>query len=140
MSPRQGTPVLTAHDLLHHYLDLKGLTPDLAEWTEEQLGDNPPRLYRLRRLFALFQAFGIPQDPEGFRAGAFIDTEHPGYAFLLQQGDPDRPGVLRERRWAGRNQIPDFFAWLLEYRETLEKALSFNSAVLEASGLYRLAC
>jgi len=70
---------ITARDLLYGFLELRGLTPDLSQWTEEGLADNPPRLFRLRRLRAVFRAFGIAWEPASFIEGKFIVPESPLY-------------------------------------------------------------
>lgn len=126
--------MITARSLLHAFLTLRGLTPDLADWTEERLADNPPRLFRLRRLTVLFRAFGLPWDPPSFMKGKFIDPEHPRYAALLGK----LAGEMSEELGRGDaiHQLPMFFAILYEYRESVEEVLSFSSGVLEASGLY----
>jgi hypothetical protein len=65
---------ITAHELLHAFLEMHGLAPNLSDWTEEGLAWNPPRHIRLRRLKAMFLAFGIAWDPMGFTEGRCVDT------------------------------------------------------------------
>jgi hypothetical protein len=128
---------ITARSLLHGFLDLRGLTPELGDWTEERLSGNPPRLFRLRQLVALFCAFGLSWDPPSFVEGIFIDPDQPRYAGLL----PKLAAELSagSAPWVRSYQLPEFFAILYRYRERVEKVLSFSSGVLEASGLYLLA-
>lgn len=53
------------------------MTSDMGDWSEEQLSDDPPRLYRLQQLMALFHAFEIDWNPSSFTKGGFIDPESP---------------------------------------------------------------
>jgi hypothetical protein len=129
-----NTTMITARSLLHGFLELRRLTPELGDWTEERLSDNPPRLFRLRQLIALFRGFGIPWDPPAFVEGRFIDPEQPRYAALLSKLTAEM--LQGSDRWGAAHQLPEFFAILYDYRERLEKVLSFSSGVLEASGLY----
>jgi hypothetical protein len=127
-------PLLGSHDLLRNYLDLKALAPDLSQWTEEQLQANPPRLVRLKRLLALFSAFGIPLDPEGFAHGRFFEgrpSSHGLYEKLWN--DMPTPHRRSPERWPG--ELQDCFEHLLRYRERLRAVLEFNDGVMEASGL-----
>jgi hypothetical protein len=41
MSPADANE-LSARERLHLYLELKGLTPNLEDWSEDRLADNPP--------------------------------------------------------------------------------------------------
>jgi hypothetical protein len=125
---------ITAHSLLVGFLELRGFSPKLADWTEERLSVNPPRLIRLRRLIAMFRAFGLPWDPESFTKGEFIDPKHPRYKTLMAKLVDEMPERARER--ASDYQLPEFFAILLDYRIRVDDVLSFSSGVLEASGLF----
>ena len=64
--------LVTAHALLQGFRGLRGLSPRMDDWTEERLAGNPPRLFRLRQLAALFRAFDIPWDLQSFVEGRFI--------------------------------------------------------------------
>lgn len=127
-------PLLGSHELLRNYLDLKALAPDLSQWTEEQLQANPPRLVRLKRLLALFSAFGIPLDPEGFARGRFFEGRTSSYG-LYERLWNDMPRTHRRstERWPW--ELQDCFEHLLRYRERLRAVLDFNDGVMEASGL-----
>jgi hypothetical protein len=125
---------ITAHSLLLGFLELRGFSPKLADWTEERLSDNPPRLIRLRRLIAMFRAFGLPWDPESFTEGRFIDPRHPRYTTLLAKIAEELP--VGSREWATDYQLPGFFQRLLDYRIRVDGVLSYSSGVLEASGLF----
>jgi hypothetical protein len=76
---------VTAHTLLLAFRELRGLSPNLNDWTEERLAGNPPRLFRLRQLGALFRAFDLPWDLHSFVEGRFIQPEQPRYDALLSR-------------------------------------------------------
>lgn len=128
---------LSAHSLLDQFLELRGLSPDFDDWTEERFASNPPRLYRLRQLVALFRAFGLPWNPRGFTEGEFIQPDNPRYAGLWERLQTQLPTHRLER--AGPHQFPHFFGILYRHRELLDRALSARSEWLEASGLYAFA-
>jgi hypothetical protein len=125
---------ITARSLLLGFLDLRGLSPELYDWTEERLSDNPPRLIRLRQLVAMFRAFAIPWDPPSFVAGRFIQPGQPRYVALLSRLATEMPGG--SGRTASAHQLPDLFAILYAYREQVAGVLGFSSGVGFASGLY----
>jgi hypothetical protein len=127
---------VTARNLIHRFLELRRLSPDLADWTEERLAENPPRLFRLRQLVALFAAFGIKWDLSAFVEGKFIDPESPRYGGLLDKMDVAMPEASKHGFGAQPDQLPDCFEILLRYRERVADVLSFSSGVLTASGLY----
>lgn len=124
----------TAHSLLLAFLELRSLSPDLADWTEERMASNPPRLYRLRRLVALFRAFGIPWDPRAFTRGLFIDPEQPRYASTLSRLTTEMP--TGSGCWDDGDQLPRYFSILYDYREQVDGVLRYSSGVMAASGLY----
>jgi hypothetical protein len=138
MSPADANG-LSARELLHLYLELQRMTPNLKDWSEDRLAANPPRLYRLKQLLALFQAFGIRSSPAEFQEGAFIDVDSPAYQPLLDRIASEMPGESAHDLGPQRRQLREFFKILFEYRVTVERALSFCSGVLEASGLYHYA-
>lgn len=126
-----------ARSLLDELFGLLSRQPDVATWTVAALGENPPRLIRLQRLTALFRAFELPWDVPRFMKGGFVNVEHPAHAALIVQADRELGG--HDDYWVRRDQLPEFFARLLEYRGTIDRALRFNSGVLEASGFYAFA-
>ncbi|MBI5591826.1 MAG: hypothetical protein HY881_15245 [Deltaproteobacteria bacterium] len=130
---------ITAHDLLLGFLDLRGMTPNFDNWTEELLSDNPPRLFRRRQLVALFQAFGIPWDPQSFVEGKFIHSEHHRYDSLLSKLSVEFPEEMNHSAWTDDVRLPRFFATLFSYRMRVERVLSFSDLILTASGLFKLA-
>jgi len=130
---------VTAHDLLLGFLDLRGLTPDFDNWTEELLSENPPRLIRLRQLVSLFQAFGVPWDPQSFVEGKFIQPEHPRYDSLLSKLSVECPEEMNHSVWTDDVRLSRFFATLFDYRMRVERVLSFSNLFLSASGLFKLA-
>ena len=129
----------TPRDLSLAFLDLLRLSPDVDNWTEEHLANNPPRLFRLRQLVALFRAFDIPWDPTGFMEGTFIRPEDARYDSLLVRLTTEMPaGAVLDSRHT-RRQLPEFFSILFDYRRRVDHVLSFSSGVVEASGLFLLA-
>ena len=126
-----------ARSLLDELFGLLSREPNIANWTEDALAQNPPRLIRLRRLVAMFRAFELPWDVSRFLDGKFVDVEHPAHAALIAQADRELGG--HDDYWVRRDQLPRFFTRLLEYRRTIDRALRFNSGVLEASGFYAFA-
>ena len=131
---------ITARDLLAGFLELRGLTSNFDNWTEELLSGNPPRLIRLRQLEALFQAFGVPWDPQSFVKGKFIQPEHPRYGSLLSKLSAEFLEETTHSVWTADNRLPRFFATLFDYRMRVEGVLSFSNLILTASGLFKLAC
>jgi len=132
----QNWRTITARDLLYGFLELRRLTPDMTNWSEERLSDNPPRLYRLRKLIALFRAFEIDWDPTSFVKGRFIQPESPRYAALVDMMMSEMPAARRQDFGVDYRQLPDCFEILLRYRECVGDVLAFSSGLLEADGLY----
>ena len=132
--------VVRAHDLIYHYLDFQGLTPNKLDWSMSALAKNPPRLIRYQRLVAILAAFGIKTDLAAFDRGGFINENDPAYEPLLSRARKELPESLvsgMDRRGRDlRSQLGDLFRMLLEYRLKLEPALGFTSGALEADGLY----
>lgn len=124
--------MITAHTLVRHYLDLRGLAPDVSTWTEEGFAENPPRLVRLRQLKSLFRAFGIPWGPRGFAGGRFLDGATLPAELVARLGS-------HERRHGRDDQLSGCFEHLLEHRERVARVLAASHGVLEASGLYAYA-
>lgn len=133
---KQNAKTITARSLLHGFLELRGLAPEMKDWSEERFSDNAPRLYRLRQLIALFRAYEIDWDLSSFVEGRFIQPESLRYAASLEMMESAMPEARRHGLGADNRQLPDCFKILLDYRERVEDALSFSSGVLEASGLY----
>jgi hypothetical protein len=129
-----GEKTITARSLLLAFLELRRMSPEFGDWTEDHLASNPPRLFRLRQLVALFRAFGLPWDPPAFVEGKFIRPELPRYAALMSKLLAELPKGAG--RWPDGHQLPEFFAILYDYREQIGRVLAFSSGVLEASGLY----
>ena len=131
---------ITASKLLHAFLNLQTLTPDLAAWTEGHLALNPPRLLRLRMLMAMFRAFQLPWDPVGFVSGAFINPDDPRHVPLLDRvAATMSPSALK---YSGPypHQIAFTYPWLFEYRRRLNAVLTHAEGVYEASGFFAFAC
>jgi hypothetical protein len=113
--------IITAHNLLHCYLEFVVLVPDIEDWTEEQLSDNPPRLYRLKQLNSMLHAFQI-DGLLSFQSGQFIELDKSSrYAkalSLISAGkiSSDRSKILAE-----------CFNILMVHRQEVESVLWFGS-------------
>jgi hypothetical protein len=116
-------------------MELRRLSPKLADWTEERLSDNPPRLFRLRQLVALFRAFGLPWDPESFVNGKFIEPEHPRYAGILTKLLEETP--MSPGDHSVNHRLPTYFWILFSYRTRVGEVLSTSDDVLVAGGLFQ---
>jgi hypothetical protein len=125
---------ITAHNLLQAFLDLHGLAPDLLDWTEEKLAYNPPRLIRLKRLKAMFLAFGMEWDPVAFTEGKCVDTVLAVDSIKNQAkaelGVPELD--------VGAHHLRFFFGVLYRHRKCVAAVL--RSGMDEAGGLFLLAC
>jgi hypothetical protein len=64
---------ITAKDFIKIYVDLKYLTPNVNEWTEELFYDSESRLIRLKQLHVLKKIFNINDNWEEFELGKFLD-------------------------------------------------------------------
>lgn len=132
--PMCDTQLITARSLLLCFLELRRMSPDLKDWSEERLKSNPPRLFRLLQLTSMFRAFGLKWDPQSFIEGMFIEPKNPRYASLLKILLNE---MLNEKQQGiDGDDLPDFFKILFDYRTRIDKVLSFSSGVMEASGLY----
>jgi hypothetical protein len=132
--------LMNAKTLLDKYLDLLGYTPDVAEWNEDYLGNNPPRLHRLKRLQALFAAFAIPWDLPAFRRGQFIDGG-PRYQAVRERALADLPRARRDLEGEPDPGCLRFlFQDFLAYRERVDCVLLYHSGVGAASGYFAWAC
>jgi hypothetical protein len=138
----EHTDTITALALLGEFFDLERLQPNFDEWTEERLANNPPRLFRLRRLIALFKAFQIAWNPRQFLAGEFIQPEQPRYAALakrIRENQSARFSGPFTSRSFGDFYLREYFEILIEYRGRIESVLDFSNGVLEVSGFFLLA-
>lgn len=113
--------LVTSKDLLNCYLEFVVLVPASQDWQEERLAENPPRLYRLKQLNAIFRAFDIKGLIE-FRNGDFIEKKaHVRYDEAIE---------IMSQRSANKGIKEDLqacFCSLLQYREEIEKGLWFGA-------------
>ena len=58
---------------MKRWVELNYLIPDYNKWYEDQLKDNPPRLYRLQMINALMKALDIDVTHSMFASGRFIN-------------------------------------------------------------------
>jgi hypothetical protein len=98
---KQNGANISAYNLLHGFLKLRWLSPEMADWSEERLSSNPPTLLRLRQLVAMSRAFEIPWNPSPFLLGKFIQRESPQYSTLLEKLDSTMPRGQKTGPWAG---------------------------------------
>jgi len=122
--------IITSRNLLYGFLDLKSMAPNPTVWSEENFSDNPPRLIRLRRLIALFRAYNIPWNLASFISGHFIDIESMRYADLLDRITTDMQDYIKHDSDTELMDIESGFATLLEYRQTVDRLLTFFSGHL----------
>ena len=127
---------ITARDLLIGWLELLGLTGNIHSWTEDNLRDNPPRLIRLKRLMALFRAFGIHWNPASFIEGRWIDanTEEYRELFLRLTSELETLETINAER-----EMPTFFWELIRFRERVATVLAQPGESQLSSGLHSLA-
>lgn len=124
--------LITARSLLLDFLELRRLSPDFSKWTEYSLLDNPPRLFRLRCLIAMFYAFGLSWHPQSFIRGQSINYKKPEYKSVLLKFSEESTneflnGYMEEL-------LPDSFRLLLTYRMQLDDVLFSFSNIITASG------
>src|SRR5947207_2126213 len=106
---------ITARDLLLAYLDLRVMAPKVSDWTDEFLFANSPRLFRLKRLVALFKAFDIEWNPPSFADGDFIRAESQRYFALLESIKSRMTEIDGNIPRAEPYQLSHYFRILLEY-------------------------
>lgn len=142
MTDTRHSTSLSAVDLVRQFVGLRDYTPDLESWSEEGFAANPPRLYRLRRLRALFAAYGIDWDPAWFAKGAFLESSNERYADVARQMEVRLMTAGIEPRSVstlGVFQRQLSFKTLLLYREHVEKVLVYPDRILTAGGWISLA-
>lgn len=134
--------MINAKSLIYKFLELKAFSP-CSEWTEEQFADNPPRLFRLRQLMAMFRAFGLPWEPSEFMWGKFIDPEDVRYNSLISKLIKEEMEEASERTHGRKpayeamkfeeaaHNLPTFFYILFSYRMCLESPLEFSKKFIE---------
>ncbi len=143
MTDTSHSTSMSAVDLVRQFVQLRDYAPDLESWSEEGFAANPPRLYRLRRLRALFAAYGIDWDPAGFAKGASLESSNERYADVTRQMGlpPARVGLTPDSlnaRGICERQLS--FRTLLDYRGHIEKVLAHPKRILAASGWIAHAC
>ena len=143
MTDNKQSTSLSAVDLVRQFVQLRDYAPDLESWSEEGFAANPPRLHRLRRLRALFAAYGIDWDPVRFARGAFLDSLNERYADLARQMGipPGRKGVTpRSLDALGMCTRQLCFMTLLDYRGHIHKVLAHRKGILTGGGWIDVAC
>lgn len=112
---------ITACNLLHCYLEFQILVPEIEDWVEGHLIDNPPRLYRLKQLNAMLRAFEI-DDLYSFKEGRFI--EHENSHKYAQAHTLVSDGKISS---TNSNDLTQCFLTLMQYRQEVENVLCFGS-------------
>jgi hypothetical protein len=148
MSETEGNSVIySATDVINLYLNLKRLSPDLNEWNEKHLSENPPRYYRYLQLRVLFDVYSLG-DFDAFEKGEFIKN-HQLQEFNIV--------VEKANQFINKNS-PELYKWisikiedlrlekimglfedLFSYRIKLNTVIEHNKGVIECSGLSRYA-
>jgi len=112
---------ITACYLLNCFLEFAVLVPDTADWIEERLAANPPRLYRLKQLNSMLHAFHLG-DLSSFESGGFIEHDNgPRYAKALEL--ISKGAISFDRS----NELVGCFNILMRFRQEVEDVLSFGS-------------
>jgi hypothetical protein len=89
---------LTAIDLLHAYLELRCMEPDLEKWTPDSCAPGTSWAARLQQLAALFRAFDLPWEPQAFADGKLIDPASSRYQdWLAKNSAATASGGTRAR-------------------------------------------
>ncbi len=130
----------TAYRLLDRFLELNRRL-DMKYWSEKEISENPPLLYRLQQLMALFKAIEMDWNPEAFIEGAFFNPNNPEYQQIYQEmltnSPKDFQGYMGRRiRESDIHGLPYCFKSFLKYRIAIDEILSFSSGVYAASGLF----
>jgi hypothetical protein len=133
--------IYTARHVLDLYLEFEGLQPNNNTWTQGKLRDNPPRLYRLKVLKALFRAFDLGSI-KGFAEGAYILKRNiEDYGTLIRQikSELETNTKARIRGQLTLRDIVFLFKKLLDYRRRWDGVTEFSSGVSACSGNYKYA-
>jgi hypothetical protein len=131
----------TAKNVLDLYLEFIGMQPDKHTWTDDDLQDNPPRLFRLKALGSLFRAFELG-DIKEFAEGPFVlKRKIEDYSVLIKQMKSELKTVTKFRKGEQLtlNEIAFLFKRLLEYRRRWDDVTGFSSGLYACSAKYRYA-
>jgi hypothetical protein len=135
----------TVKDFLEKYYEFKAMVPDYKDWNHKNLNYNKPRLYRLKMLESLIQAFDIGTDLlQDFQNRNFLDRR------TLSDFEPILKDIEKyalndtyeSKRYAAAIQRADrtrSFEMVIQnfmrFSEEMRNILKFNSGVLEAGSL-----
>lgn len=138
--------ILSAKDLVIKYLELLSFTPNLDEWDEQYLSNNPPRYYRFRQLKILFDAYSLDNITD-FEKGEFILTRPlEVYKKLVNMAKHFHKEIqewefdyYNEEEHLEYRMIMMMFTKLIGYRKVISKAIHYNDGDIEYSGFFRYA-
>jgi NAD-dependent deacetylase len=131
------TPYMTvsARTLLATFIDLILDHPDPSSWSEEAFMDDVPSLIRLKQLQAMFRAFDIESDWEGFYHGRFISNRERAYYTYVKHLQELIP--LKKSTMSG--DIRDVFRFLLQYRINVQQVTYYTKPILACLSLHAIA-
>lgn len=126
-----------AQSVLTAYFDLLRFSPKPAKWPALALTANAPQRYRYQRLVALFEAFDLPIDFASFADGEFLTGREAGsFDFLGLETTVASPHFGSLALPIRGHQAQYLFHKLFALLKQVNILQSFNSGVLEASGVY----
>ena len=128
--------------LMKRWVELNYLIPDYNKWYEDQLKDNPPRLYRLQMINALMKALDIDVTHSMFARGRFINDNEIDSSVIEKMINTYNPIVIKEsgyKSYEDKLLLNFMFSALWRYKQNYYNMLDCNGGVLAASGLGHLA-
>lgn len=127
---------LSALDLIHLFLELKGLTPNLSEWNIGSLQHNTSRLFRLFQLKALFKAFKIDFNPKSFIDGKFIEASNLDFTKVIENIKNNTYHSEKIKSKIEKADLVATFKILFDYKQKFTNIQNFSSGVYAATGGY----
>jgi hypothetical protein len=131
----------SAFEFLPLYFEFKAMIPDISQWNEKSLKDNPPRYYRFLQLKSLLKAFGLQIELTEFESGNFISCKDISeYKFVLNElckfNKSDKSGFKSENpNEINIPEIEQIYTRFLQLLESVFIVKSFNSGLIEASSV-----
>ncbi|WP_299521830.1 hypothetical protein [Winogradskyella sp.] len=135
----------TVKNFLDKYYEFKAMVPDYRNWNHKSLKYNEPRLYRLKELESLIQAFDIGTDLlQDFQNRKFLERRtlsdfEPIIKDIEKYALNDKYEKERYQSEIERAKSVRWFEMLIQnfmrFSEEMRNILKFNSGVLEAGSL-----